>query len=103
MNRTDWRAPLAVALAVALTASLTACQSILGIEDTTIGDGDAGQTIDAGPTIDSSLRLVSGHIGTVGPSSGGASTLRLVDHGFEYGDHKCNTAGTLCVTGGITP
>ncbi len=84
---------------LALIASATACQSILGIEDTTV-DGDAGPEADAAVT---TVRLVEGHIGTVGPSEGGTSTLKLVDHGFERGGMTCSATSGLCVSGGITP
>ena len=73
------------------------------------GPADIGSNADASqdagnidPPIMEGLHLKSGHLGTIGPRTGGSSSsLRVVDDGFAAGTQLCKNS--LCVTGGIAP
>lgn len=70
-----------------------ASADIASVTDTGVTDLDAGPP---GP-----LRLRAQGFSSGGIIAQGGGSLRLVEWGFEQGQTTC--AGTLCVTGGVTP
>ncbi len=66
------------------------------------GGTDAAAPIDAS-TDGAGVLTVFGGVSSIGGGVNSATTLKLVNAGFEIGETACATPGGLCVRGGLTP